>query len=186
MGIKGNDIADGEAKRYAGSTPTISTTEEVHTLVYARRTVRKTQDHERVNEWQKGGKSQALKSYHELGLEPTTRVKSMPEMALKREVLGWLIATRSGHGHFADYHERFGHEEEDIYCKCGQRRSMSHPFSCSSARALRFKLFSLTDRRPLTQKEVLGTAQGIKLIAEWAPKTELFTRSKRMRDGEEA
>ncbi len=144
------------------------------------------QDCKWVNEWKKGGKSQALKSYLELGFEPTTKAKSMPEMALKREVLGWLIAARSGHGHFADYHERFGHEEEDIYCKCGQRRSKSHPFSCSSARALRVKLFSITDRRPLTPKEVLGTAQGIKMFAEWAPKTELFTRSKRMREGEEA
>ena len=110
----------------------------------------------------------------------------MPEMALKREVLGWLIAAKSGHGHFADYHERFGHEEEDIYCKCGQRRSKAHPFSCSSIRALRVKLFSIKYRRPLTPKEVLGTAQGIKMFAEWAPKTELFTRSKRMREGEEA
>ena len=104
---------------------------------------------------------------------------------VKREVLGWLIAARSGHGHFADYHERFGHEEEHIHCNCGQRRSKSHPFSCSSARAFRFKLFSITDRRLLTQKEVMGTAQGIKMFAEWAPWTELFGRSKRMRDVEE-
>ena len=148
--------------------------------------IRKMQDCEWVNEWKKGGKSQALKSYLELGLEPTTRAKSMPEMALKREVLGWLIAARSGHGHFADNHERFGHEEEDIYCKCGQRRSKSHPFSCSSARVLKVKLFSVTDKRLVTPKEVLGTTQGIKMFAEWAPKTELFTRSKRMGEGEEA
>ena len=107
----------------------------------------------------KGCKSQALKSYHELGLEPTTRVKSMPEMALKREVSGWLIAARSGHGHFADYHERFGHdeEEEDMYCKCGQMRSKSHPFSCSSARALRVKLFSVIDRRLLSLRKSFAT-----------------------------
>ncbi len=115
---------------------------------------------------EKKGKSQALKSHHELGLEPTTRAKLMQEMALKREVLGWFIAARLGHGHFVDYHERFGHEEEDIYCKCGQRGSKSHPFSCSSARALRVKLFSVIDRRLLTQKEVPGTAQGIKMFAE--------------------
>ena len=45
---------------------------------------------------------------------------------------------------------------------------------------------SVIDRKRLTQKEVLGTAQGIKMFAEWAPKTELFIRSKKMRDGEEA
>ena len=132
------------------------------------------QDCEWKTEWKKEGKSQALKIYHELGLEPTSRAKTIPEMSLKREVLGWLIAARSGHGHFADYHERFGHKEEDIYCRCGRRRSRSHPFSCSSARKWRVKLFSVTDRRLLTQKEVVGTAQGIKMFAEWAPKTELF------------
>ena len=58
----------------------------------------------------------------------------MPEMALNLKDLGWLIATRSGHGHFADYHERFGHEEEDIHILYNTK---SHPFSCSSARALR-------------------------------------------------
>lgn len=118
---------------------------------------------------------QALKSYHKLGLKPTTRAKSMPEMALKRKVLGWLIVARLGHGHCADYHEKFGHEEEHIYCKCGQKRSKAHPFSCSSVRALRVKLFSIIDRRSLTQKEVLATVQGIKMFAEWALKTELFT-----------
>ena len=95
MGIKGNDITDGEAKKYAGNPSTISATEEVLTLAYACRTSRKTQDPEWVNAKKKRGKLQALKSYHEFGLEPTTRVKSMPEMALKREVLGWLIAARS-------------------------------------------------------------------------------------------
>lgn len=24
-----------------------------------------------------------------------------------------------GHGHFADYHERFGHEETDLRSECG-------------------------------------------------------------------
>ena len=57
-----------------------------------------------------------------MGLEPTTRVKLMPKMLLKREVLGWLIAARSGHGHFADYHEMFEHEEEDF-----NRQQTSYP-----------------------------------------------------------
>ena len=55
MGIKGNDIADAEAKRYAGNLPTISATEETHTLAYAHRTARKMRDREWVNEWKKGG-----------------------------------------------------------------------------------------------------------------------------------
>ena len=37
-----------------------------------------------------------------------TNAKSMPEMNLNREVLGWLIPARTGHGHFADNHDRLG------------------------------------------------------------------------------
>ncbi len=43
----------------------------------------------------------------------------MPEMNRSQKVLDRLIAARLGHVHIADYHERFGHEEEDIRCKCG-------------------------------------------------------------------
>lgn len=32
--------------------------------------------------------------------------------------------------------------------------------------------------RPLTPNEILGTAQGVKMFAEWAPKTELFRRNR--------
>ena len=40
------------------------------------------------------------------------------------------------------------------------------------------KLFSVADRRPFTPNEILGTAQGVKIFAEWAPKTELFRRNR--------
>lgn len=71
----------------------------------------------------------------------------MPEMNLSRKVLGCLIAARSGHGHY---------EEEDLHCKCGQRR----------------------ERRPLTAREILGTAQGVRMFAECAPRTDLFQRER--------
>lgn len=56
MGIKGNDIADAEAKRYAENTPSISAVEERHTLVFARRAARKMQDRKWKTEWKKEGK----------------------------------------------------------------------------------------------------------------------------------
>ena len=48
---------------------------------------------------------------------------------MRREVLGWLIAARSGHGHFAAYHQRFSHEEEeeDWRCPFGKYRAPLHP-----------------------------------------------------------
>lgn len=122
--------------------------------------------------------SQTLKYYQELEIRPTTNIKTMPEINLSRKVLGWLIVARSGHGHFADYHERFRHEEVDIRRECGQRRSRLHPFSCNRARPYRARLFSIPEKRPLNPKEVLGTTQGVKIFAEWDLKTELFQREK--------
>lgn len=86
--------------------------------------------------------------YRELRLGTTTRANTLKELSLKREILGWLIAARSGNGHFAAYHERFGHEEEtDIYCTCGQKRAQLHPFSCPNARAHRSLLWCKKTRR---------------------------------------
>lgn len=41
-------------------------------------------------------------------------------------------------------------------------------------RIVRDKLFSLKDNRPFTPNEILGTAQGVKILAEWAPKQSYF------------
>ena len=101
----------------------------------------------------------------------------MPELKLKREDLEWLIAARSGHGHFADYHERFGHEEAEKQCKFGQRRAPLHPFSCPTARPYRAKLFSIDNKEPLYPSEILGSSEGVRLFAAWAPETKLFGRS---------
>lgn len=55
MGIKVSDIADGEARGYAGIPSTTSAIEEIHTLAFASRTAQKTKDHEWINEWKNGG-----------------------------------------------------------------------------------------------------------------------------------
>ena len=108
------------------------------------------------------------------------KAKSQPELGLRREVLGWLIAARSGHGHFADYHERFGHEETDLRCDCGHRRTQLHPFSCPNARPHKDKIASKSGRQ-LSPDEILGTPAGMKKFAEWAPATGLFNRRYRVR-----
>ncbi len=114
-GIEGNEIADKETKRYAKIAPA-PFTQRVQTLAHAKRVICKKKDEAWQLEWETKDSFGAVKTYQELGLRLTTNVKTIPEMALKREVLGWLIAARSGHGHFADYHERFGHDKQDLHC----------------------------------------------------------------------
>lgn len=62
--------------------------------------------------WQAGSFRGTLQIYRELGLNPATSTDTLMELAFRREILGFLIAARSGHGHFAAYHERFGQEGE--------------------------------------------------------------------------
>ena len=97
----------------------------------------------------------AAQIYVELGLKPTSRTKSLPELKLKRVVQGWLIAARPGHGHFSAYHKRFEHEETDTYCTCGQKRAQLHPFSCPSAREHRPQLWCKRRQKQLAPEEVL-------------------------------
>ena len=70
-------------------------------LSNAKREIRKLKDINWQLEWQKGTSSGAAQTYVELGLKPTSRAKSLPKLRLKREVQGWLIAAKSGHGHFS-------------------------------------------------------------------------------------
>ena len=86
-------------------TNTTPSTERIHcqTLSNEKRKIRKMKDNAWQLEWQRGSLSTATQTYLDLGLKPTSRAKSLPELRLRREIQGWLIAARSGHGHFAAY-----------------------------------------------------------------------------------
>ena len=124
-------------------------------------------------EWQKGTFSGAAQTYVELGLKPTSRAESLPELRFKREVQGWLIAARSGHGHFSAYHERFGHEETDADCVCGQRRAQLHPFSCPKAREHRLHLWCEKRQRQYGL-DVFGEGEDDG-VQEWSDKIKALT-----------
>lgn len=62
-----------------------------------------------------------------------------------------------------DYHERFCYKKENIFCKCG-RRDLTRLAAQVQVNG-ESKLFSLTtDRRLLTQIEILGPTQVIKMF----------------------
>ncbi len=148
-GIEGNELADQGAKKYA-KVPLAAERDQAQSLSNARRKLRKAKDNTWLLEWQKGNFSGAAQVYVELGLKPTSRAKSLPELRLKREVQGRLIAARSGHGYFSAYHEKIGHEETDTHYVCGQKRAQLHPFSCPKAREYRPHLWC-TKRQKLLQ-----------------------------------
>ena len=61
-------------------------------------------------------------SYH--GLQLKAALKKLPELTLQRRQLGYLLAARTHHGDFADYHERFNHEDAVINCS-RQKKKLS-------------------------------------------------------------
>ncbi|KAM4063478.1 RNase H domain-containing protein [Hirsutella rhossiliensis] len=73
-------------------------------------------------DWWAAGAPSSYKS-----LELKASLGCPPELHTKRQHLHHLLAARSGHGDFADYHERFNHEEARIECSCGRRKSPTHP-----------------------------------------------------------
>jgi hypothetical protein len=57
-----------------------------------------------------------------------------PELELTRETLHRLLAARSGHRDFAEYHERFEHEDAVLECSCGKRKAPEHLLLCDEVR----------------------------------------------------
>ncbi|RAL61328.1 hypothetical protein DID88_009464 [Monilinia fructigena] len=54
-------------------------------------------------------------------------VTEPPELRLPRTVLHRLLATRTAHGDFAQYHRRFGHTEAELTCLCAVREGSRPP-----------------------------------------------------------
>ncbi len=175
VGIEGSELANQEAKKYAKQPPVAGL--NLHqSISIAKCKIRMMKDINWQLEWQKGTFSGVAQTYVELGLKPTSHAKSLPELRLKREVQRWLIAARSSHRHFSQYHERFGHEEIVVECVFRQRRAQLHPFSCPKAREHRLHLWCKKRQRQLSPEEVLRTPEGVAVFAKCAPATGLFHR----------
>ena len=174
-GIKGNPTADTEARVHARA-PVNPPSCNTQSLSNARRQIRKSKDVAWQLEWENQRQNWVPLLYLELGLKLTSKRKKLaPRLSMRREVLGWLTAARSEHGHFAAYHQRFSHEEEEDWrCFCGRYRPPLHPFGCTNARAHRALLWSEKTKRALSAKEILSTIEGAAAFAKWTLETGLF------------
>lgn len=123
--IPGNDLADELANHGVKiTTPSDNPPSLARIKRYMRRGVRV----QSTRWWYEAPPSNAINNYKLLlDIRPST--KPSPVLALPRLTLHHLLAARSGHGDFADYHERLGHEAA-INCSCGRRKHPTHIFYC--------------------------------------------------------
>jgi ribonuclease HI len=89
--------------------------------------------------------------------------KNKDLLSIDRGALGRILAARSQHGDFADYHTRFHHEDALLTCSCGRRKSPLHFYFCpqSSCRKLH------KGRPSIVIPWLLGTTQGSVKLAKW-------------------
>ena len=112
-----------------------------------------------------------------IGPLPPPRPGPPGELSLPRSHLHRILAARSGHGDFADYHERFGHADAELQCRCGVRKTPIHFFSCRLARHK--DLLGRYKGRCLTREDLLTTPEGAKAFSTWLAETDFFQRSGR-------
>lgn len=119
--IPGNEQADALAK---AGTSLPEPADTLPTLANLRKIARQRSKDAFKAWWDASAPAQ----YKDLGLKATTGCP--PELALSRPLLHHLLAARTRHGDFADYHERFNHNDARLMCSCGKRKDPRHIFYC--------------------------------------------------------
>lgn len=125
-GIAGNEQADAQAKRGTDS-PIPPTNPPPARLAWARRFLKGSFWQRFESYWAENAPQQ----YRDLSI---TLDRHPHELSLPRATLGRLLAARTGHGDFAQYHERFKHEDAKLECSCGGLKTPHHFYYCRKGR----------------------------------------------------
>ncbi|ODM14248.1 hypothetical protein SI65_10327 [Aspergillus cristatus] len=109
----------------------------------------------------------APKRYKDLGIGLEKRPL---ELLLPRAALGRLLAARSVHGDFAEYHECFKHEDAPLTCSCSRRKEPSHFYYCREGRKAAAHPWG---QQPVA--DILTTKGGFTAYADWLEKSQFYT-----------
>ena len=110
--------------------------------------------------------------YMELEIGPSLGIT--PELkGFSRRAFGALIAARSRHGDFAQYHWRFSHEDALMTCSCGEEKSPDHFFHCKIGRS-RARLHGGPRHSRPGIKWILGTPEGALAFGKWVELSKFY------------
>lgn len=129
--------------------------------------------------WAKAKLSKDLAHYWEV--QPERHRRFLPrftpgtpkELSLPRKVLGRLLAERSGHGDFAEYHQRFQHDTAKLQCACGTLKAPGHFLQCRRAQQLSL-LLPTNPSGPPSLEYIVSTQAGARAFANWPLLTDFF------------
>jgi len=147
VGIKGNERADQLAGELTDAEPWVEAREDGLTATVSwRRSEYSAKKRKLFDSWWVASRPY---KYQRWGIKA---VRRPPELALPRPTLHRLIAERSGHGNFVEYHDRFGHPKPELRCRCGMPRRAGHFARCPLARIF----FPDWVRKDHEQEDLLG------------------------------
>lgn len=152
-GNKGNEEADSLAKAGAQRASQTQITDNPSHLAL-KKWVRHV-NQELIEEW---WEKHAPTRYKTLGIKATGPGVCPTELSLPRPILSLLLASRTGHGDFKTYHERFKHVNIE-QCECGEDKAPEHFFFCRKTRRLARKLAGKRRGQEAT-RWLLGSAEG--------------------------
>ncbi|KAJ8070792.1 hypothetical protein OCU04_001154 [Sclerotinia nivalis] len=92
-------------------------------------------------------------------------------LSFDRTILGYILATRSQHGDFAAYHDRFNHEDAYMLCSCRKRKSPLHFYFCKIGNAQK-TLSKLPPSKAIPY--LLGSMEGTTKLAVWLKSTKFY------------
>ncbi|ODM17233.1 hypothetical protein SI65_07632 [Aspergillus cristatus] len=160
-GIKGNEEADKEAKM--GCQAHLGFPLPPASIAATKHAAQRVHWHAFTQYWSQN----APKRYRDLGIGLEKRP---PELHLSRPALGRLLAARSGHGDFTEYHVRFKHDDALLTCSCGRRKEPFHFYFCRKGRKAMAHPWG---QQPAV--DILTKKDGFTAYADWLGRSQFYT-----------
>ncbi|RAL63336.1 hypothetical protein DID88_003761 [Monilinia fructigena] len=150
MGIEGNETADELADAGANEGRMDDDRSAEPTISGIGTTARALAD-AATSDWWSRCLTGLSASYRKWGLGYS--IAEPPELRLPRTLLHRLLAARTAHGDFAQYHRRFGHTDAELNCLCGYAKTPEHLVFCEISQRKLHAWPAKPERPPSRPKE---------------------------------